>query len=163
MLRMELQYFGHLMWTANSLKTTLMLGKNEGRRRRGQQRTRFLDGITDSMDMSLSKFWEIVKDREVWGAAVLGITKRHNWVTGQQSTFHGYLKYKTCYLFLPDHLYSHKLSALLTLTQICCTNMPPSLACLIFYLCLTGKFKMVHMPFPLWCLPCTSWQTSYSM
>ena len=75
MLKLKLQYFDHLMERANSLEKTLILGKIEGRRRRGRQRMKWLDGITDSMNMSLSKLQEILKDREAWHAAVHGITK----------------------------------------------------------------------------------------
>ena len=101
-LMLKLQYFGHLMWRTDSLEKTLMLGKIEGRRRRGQQRMSWLDGITDSMGMSLRKIQKLVVYREVWHAEVHGVTKSHTWLSNWTE-----LTDKCYHLANPSHL--HKL------------------------------------------------------
>ena len=89
MLKLKLQYFGHLMQTADSLEKSLMLGKIEDRRRRGHQKVRWLDGITDAVNMNLGKLWEMVRDREAWRAAFLGVAKT-GWLNNDSNTCYTY-------------------------------------------------------------------------
>ena len=127
-LMLKLQYLGHLMWRASSLEKTLMLGKIEGQRRRRRQRMRWLDSVTNLMDMSLSKLWEIVEKRGAWHPAVHGIRVRHNSATEQQQSLPGKHQIAfSCFPFIyphivPQHTHtSSTLTPLLSLTPPNCT------------------------------------------
>ena len=106
MLKLKPQYFGHLIWRANLLDKTLMLGKTKGRRRRGWQRARWLDGSTDSVDMGLSKLQEIVKDREAWHAAVHGVSKSRTWVSDWTIAIYIHT-YAYIHIYIPLHILFH--------------------------------------------------------
>ena len=144
MLKLKLYYFSHLMWTADSLEKTLMLGKVEGRRRRGQQRIRWLDGITDSMDMSLSKLGGIVKDRGAWYIVAHGITKSQTWLRDWTAIYMVILSLNRYTLVRPYIMISHVGNISDHMFGFLCFTSSISSPYFFFFLAVYGFFSLTN-------------------